>query len=90
MNEELILTVYTTGPSCGKCRMTKIMLEAKNIPYREVNINEHPDAYLYVTEDLGYSTAPVVVVDDQDHWCDLRPDHIERIAKRAILPSDAT
>ena len=22
----------------------------------------------------------VVVVDDQDHWCDLRPDHIERIA----------
>jgi glutaredoxin-like protein NrdH len=40
-----------------------------------VNINDNPDAYLYVTEDLGCSTAPVVVVDDQDHWCDLTGPH---------------
>lgn len=80
MNTMLTLTVYTTGPSCGKCRMTKIMLDAKKIPYVEVNINDNPDAYTYVTQDLGYSTAPVVVVDDQDHWCDLRPDHIGRVA----------
>lgn len=80
MNTMLTLTVYTTGPSCGKCQMTKMMLKAKGIPFVEVNIREDSNAYAYVTEDLGYSMAPVVVVDDQDHWCDLRPDHIDRIA----------
>ena len=38
------LTVYTTGPQCGKCRMTKMMLDSKGIPYVEVNITEHPEA----------------------------------------------
>jgi len=76
------ITIYTTGPSCGKCHMTKLMLDAKGILYNEVNINEDPAAAEYVTAELGYSTAPVVVVDDDDHWCDLRPDHIERIAAR--------
>ena len=32
------LTVYTTGPQCGKCRMTKMILDSKGIPYVEVNI----------------------------------------------------
>lgn len=74
------ITVYTTGPSCGKCEMTKRMLKGKGVPFVEVNITENPDAYAYVTEDLGYSMAPVVVVDEHDHWCDLRPDEIDRIA----------
>jgi glutaredoxin-like protein NrdH len=38
------LTVYTTGPQCGKCRMTKMMLDSKGVPYVEVNITENPDA----------------------------------------------
>lgn len=74
------LRVYTTGPSCGKCEMTKRMLKAKGIPFIETNIRDDEAAREYVTVELGYSTAPVVVVDDQDHWCDLRPDHIERVA----------
>jgi glutaredoxin-like protein NrdH len=74
------VTIYTTGPACGKCRMTKLLLDGKNIPWREVDITEHPEARTYVTEELGYSIAPVVVVDDDDHWCDVRPDHIDRIA----------
>lgn len=75
------LTIYTTGPACGKCRMTKMALDSKGVPYREVDITQNPEARAYVTEELGYSVAPVVVVDDEDHWCDLRPDHIDRIAK---------
>ncbi|WP_288968470.1 glutaredoxin family protein [uncultured Microbacterium sp.] len=74
------LRVYTTGPSCGKCEMTKRMLKAKGIPFIETNIRDDEAAREYVTVELGYSTAPVVVVDDEDHWCDLRPDHIERVA----------
>lgn len=74
------LTVYTTGPACGKCTMTNNMLKGKGIPFVEVNITENPAAYEYVTAELGYTVAPVVVVDDDDHWCDLRPDQIERVA----------
>lgn len=74
------LTVYTTGPSCRKCTWTKQMLDDKGVPYIEVNITENPAAYAYVTTELGYSNAPVVVVDDEDHWCDMRPDHIDRVA----------
>lgn len=77
------ITVYTTGPSCGKCTMTKLMLKSKGIPYVEINITEDPAARDYVTEELGYSVAPVVVVDEHDHWCDMRPDQIERIAAHA-------
>lgn len=84
------ITVYTTGPSCGKCTMTKLMLTSKGILFNEVNIRDDAAAYAYVTEDLGYSVAPVVVVDEHDHWGDLRPDQIERLAKWALLPSDAT
>lgn len=65
------LTIYTTGPSCGKCSMTKLMLTGKGIPFTEVDITQNPAAREYVTEALGYSTAPVVVVNDDDHWCDM-------------------
>lgn len=73
------IRVYTTGPSCGKCQMTKRMLTSRGIPYIEINIREDDAAREYVTEELGYSTAPVVV-DDHDHWSDMRPNHIDRIA----------
>lgn len=82
------LTVYSK-PSCVQCNATYRALDAKGIPYVIVDLSESDDALEYVKE-LGYSQAPVVVVDDQDHWSGFRPDHIERIAKRAILPSDAT
>ena len=84
------ITVYTTGPSCARCTLTKNVLTTKGIEYDEVNIRDNEDARAYVVDDLGYTEAPVVVVTDEDHWSGFRPDHINRIAKRAILPSDAT
>ena len=55
-------------------------LDAKKIPYRVADITEDAAALEYITQDLGYSQAPVVVVDDEDHWSGFRPDHIDRIA----------
>ena len=89
----LSITVYTTGPQCMQCTMTKKALDKAGIPYVEVNIRDNDAARDYVTEELGYSQAPVCVVEDEtgeDHWSGFRPDAIKRIAKRAILPSDAT
>lgn len=86
MNE---ITVYST-PHCMQCKMTYVALDAKDIPYTVVDLRENPAALEYVTGELGYTQAPIVVVSDDDHWSGFRPDMIERIAKRAILPSDAS
>jgi len=74
------ITVYSTGPSCQRCRMTTQVLDAKGVPYVVVDIRENPAARDYVTDELGYSEAPVVVVDDQDHWSGFQPWNIDRIA----------
>lgn len=83
------ITVYTK-PNCVQCQMTYRALDSANIEYDVVDITEVPAALEYVTEELGYRQAPVVVVDDDDHWSGFQPDQIKRLTKRAILPSDAT
>lgn len=78
------VTVYTTGPSCMRCTMTKTALAKKGVDFVEVDIRENDAARQYVTEDLGYTSAPVVVVEDgtgEDHWCEFRPDQIDRVAQ---------
>lgn len=82
----LSVTVYTTGPSCMRCTMTKRVLAQKGIDFAEVDIRQVDGAREYVVEELGYSEAPVVVVEDgtgQDHWSGFRPDQIERVASQA-------
>lgn len=81
-----MFTVYTTGPSCQRCNLTKRAMDKRGLPYVEVDIREHPGARDYVTEELGYTEAPVVVVEDgtgQDHWSGFRPDQIDRVAAHA-------
>lgn len=78
----LSVTVYST-PACIRCKMTKDAFTKKGITVREVALADNPAAHEYVTTDLGYSEAPVVVVEDgtgQDHWSGFRPDQIARVA----------
>ena len=77
------VTIYTTGPKCAQCTMTKRQFEKLGVPFREVNVINDDGAREYIMTDLGYSSAPVVVVEDgtgEDHWSGLRPDHIKRVA----------
>lgn len=76
------ITVYSK-PSCVQCNATYRALDAKGITYDVVDVTQDADALAYVTEELGYSQAPIVVVDDDDHWSGFRPDHIDRIATRS-------
>lgn len=71
------ITVYTK-PNCVQCQMTYRALDSANIEYDVVDITEVPAALEYVTEELGYRQAPVVVVDD-DHWSGFQPDQIKRL-----------
>lgn len=75
---ENVLVVYSK-PSCVQCTATYRALDAKGIPYRIVDVTQDEAALEYV-QDLGYLQAPVVVVDDEDHWSGFRPDHIDRVA----------
>lgn len=76
------LTVYSK-PSCVQCNATYRALDALGIEYNIVDLTQNDAALEYVKE-LGYAQAPVVVVDDQDHWAGFRPDKIERIAAHLV------
>lgn len=42
-------------------------------------------ALAYISEEFGYSAAPVVVIDDHEHWSGFRPDLIG-----ALVPDETT
>lgn len=76
------VTVYTTGPSCIRCKMTKNLLTQKGIPFEEIDVRDNEAGRARVME-LGYTAAPVVIVEDgtdSDHWSEFRPDQIARVA----------
>lgn len=73
------ITVYST-PNCMGCKMTYRELDKHGIEYDIVDITENAAAREYVVEELRYQQAPVIVVDDNDHWSGFRPDHLDRVA----------
>lgn len=85
------VTVYTTGGSCMQCRFTEKRFEDAGVPTTVVDITRPENAALrdYLTEELGYSQAPVVIVDGspEDHWSGLQPENIDRIVARARQPA---
>lgn len=56
-----VITVYSTS-WCGDCRATKQALEALGIPYREIDIDHHPEAEQWVLEaNGGRRSVPTLV-----------------------------
>jgi glutaredoxin-like protein NrdH len=47
------VTVYSTGPSCMQCAMTKRALDARGITFVEVNPRQNAAATDYVQDELG-------------------------------------
>lgn len=76
MDKTPAITLYSK-PACVQCTATKRALDKAGLAYSEVDLTQNPAALEYVTEDLGYSQAPVVVVDEHNHWSGFRPDCIE-------------
>jgi glutaredoxin-like protein NrdH len=74
------ITVYTTGPACMQCRLTKTALTTAGLGFEEVDVRQCAEALDYIQDELGYTQAPVVVVDDQNHWSGFQPDQIRRVA----------
>jgi glutaredoxin-like protein NrdH len=55
--------------------MTKHALDKHSIPFESVDVSQDQKALEYV-RGLGYSAAPVVVVDEERHWSGFRPESI--------------
>jgi glutaredoxin-like protein NrdH len=73
----MAITIYTK-PGCFGCRKTTEKFTEAHVVFTEVDLTAEPAALEYVTEELGYSQAPVIVVDDQFHWSGLDPTNIAR------------
>ena len=71
------VTVYSK-PGCQQCKFTCLTLDHAGILYRVVDVTTNAAALEYL-QDLGYSQAPVVVVNDHHHWSGFNPTEIERL-----------
>lgn len=82
--ELVTVTVYTTGRACMQCALTENVLADLGIPFIECDITlvENVAARDYIIGDLGYTQAPVVVVDEHDHWSGFQPEQVKRLASR--------
>lgn len=74
------ITVFTTGPTCQMCRTTKLHMKRKGIDFEEVRLDENPDLADAV-RGLGFTMAPVVLVNDEDVWDGYRSDAIDQLAQ---------
>lgn len=73
-----MVTVYSL-PNCVQCKTTKRILDTQGTEYREVMLHTDETASEYV-KSLGYQQAPVVVVDEKNHWSGLDPVRLATLA----------
>lgn len=59
------ITIYTTN-TCAYCIMVKRWLKTKDLPYQEVNLEEHPERQKEMMELSGQMAVPVTVVADEE------------------------
>jgi glutaredoxin 3 len=57
------VVVYTTTP-CGYCTRVKMLLSARDITFREINIGRDPEAFVELAKRSGMMTLPQVFIDD--------------------------
>ncbi|WP_325049560.1 glutaredoxin family protein [Kocuria soli] len=81
-------TVYTK-PECMQCDRTQAQLTKHRIPFGTRDVTTDPQALRYITDQLGYRQAPVVVTDDGQHWSGYRPDKIKQLAASRHAPDAA-
>jgi glutaredoxin 3 len=56
------VVMYSTEP-CGFCRTAKALLNARKIPYEEINLAKDPDGRAALVADTGRMTFPQIVID---------------------------
>lgn len=86
-----MIDIYSL-PNCAKCRSTKTaiagrgLVEGEDWAEHDLSLPENESARQWVMEDLGYKEAPIVVVDDDNHWSGFRPDRILTLGAKESQP----
>lgn len=78
-----VITIY--GPEqCPNCQRAIDLFTRKDIPYTKVTIAPGEETYRWVTDELGYTVAPVITVDipghDLIHWGGHRMDMLTALS----------
>ncbi|ASR85952.1 NrdH-like glutaredoxin [Mycobacterium Phage Niklas] len=76
-----MITIYTTGPQCSKCNLTKRAFDKAGVEYTEVRLDQAPETAEAMRAD-GHMVAPVV--NDRQlnvTWSDFRRDMIQASIK---------
>ena len=85
----MAITVYTK-PGCSPCKITVRKFESAGLDPQVVDISVTPAALEYITDELGYAQAPVVVYErggSEDHWSGLNPDKINQVIALEKTPA---
>ena len=57
--------MYTTEP-CGFCRTAKSLLNARKIPFEEINLSKDSDGRARLAAETGLMTFPQIVIDGEN------------------------
>jgi glutaredoxin 3 len=58
------ITIYTTEP-CSFCRRVKDLLDARGVPFAEINLSKDPAGRLELVERTGMLSFPQVIVGEE-------------------------
>ena len=80
-NDDRMITVYSR-PDCMPCKFTKQFLTEHNIPFKNVDVSEEPEA-LEILKQHGFFTLPVVAINQSFDFafCGFQPDKLNDLLK---------
>ncbi|AJK27387.1 NrdH [Mycobacterium phage Kratio] len=82
-----MITIYTTGPECYKCKLTKDRFEKAGVAVNEIQLDQVDKSVTAQFMAAGHTSAPVVVDELTETWSDMRPDKIRAaLVARGINP----
>lgn len=76
-----MITVYSKQ-DCMPCKFTKKFLTEHNIPFKNVDVDEEPEA-LEILKQHGFFTLPVVAINQSFDFdfCGFQPDKLNDLLK---------
>lgn len=65
MADNPVNVVVYSAPWCGFCRMAKAYLASKDVPFKEVDVDQDQMAAMYIFHKTGQAGIPIIEFDDQ-------------------------
>lgn len=62
-DDKKTVTIYSAG-WCAFCKMAKEYLKSKNVAYKEIDVDENPDAARELVAKTGQAGIPVLEIGD--------------------------